>query len=62
MTGVQTCALPISDVLLVADEDSFVHLEDNKTLVSLEVTGEFLDGDTIVVDVRVRIDRARTLL
>ena len=51
-----------ADVLLVADEDSFVHLEDNKTLVSLEVTGEFLDSDTIVVDIRVGIDRARTLL
>jgi hypothetical protein len=49
-------------VLLVANKDSFVYLEDNKTLASLEVTGEFLDGDTIVVDIRVGIDRARTLL
>jgi hypothetical protein len=49
-------------VLLVADKDSFVHLEDNKTLASLEVTGEFLDNNTIFVDVRVGIDRARTLL
>jgi hypothetical protein len=49
-------------VLLITNKDSFVYLEDNKTLASLEVTGEFLDSDTIVVDIRVRINRARTLL
>jgi hypothetical protein len=40
-----------ADVLLVADEDGFVCLEDDDMPVTLEVIVEFLDRDTIIIDV-----------
>jgi hypothetical protein len=49
-------------VLLVADEDGFVCLEDDDMLATLEVIAEFLDGDTIIVDVRVGLEGTRTFL
>jgi hypothetical protein len=49
-------------VLLVANEDGFVCLEDNNMPATLEVVAEFLDRDTIIVDVRVGLEGTRTFL
>jgi hypothetical protein len=49
-------------MLLVANEDGFVCLEDDGMPATLEVVVEFLDGDTIIVDVRVGLEGTRTFL
>jgi hypothetical protein len=49
-------------VLLVANKDGFVCLEDDNMPATLEVIAEFLDGDTIIIDVRVGLECTQTFL
>jgi hypothetical protein len=49
-------------VLLVANKDGFVCLEDDDMPATLEVVVEFLDRDTIIIDVRVSLEGTRTFL